>query len=202
MAAASSEALGAPPRGAFVGVVGPSGAGKDSVMSRAQALLRKNVSIVFPQRIVTRSPDAAETNVSMSASDFERIGKGGGFALAWSAHDLSYAVPVKVDSLVAQGRVVVVNVSRSVVPALRQRYARGVVVLIDAPVDLRRARLAQRGREDDLAVTARLKRAVGGFVPADADIVIDNSGPIERSAEALANYLASLTTIQAPAENA
>ena len=193
MAAASSEALGAPPRGAFVGVVGPSGAGKDSVMSRAQALLRKNVSIVFPQRIVTRSPDAAENNVSMSASDFERIGKGGGFALAWSAHDLSYAVPVKVDSLVAQGRVVVVNVSRSVVPALRQRYARGVVVLIDAPVDLRR---------DDLAVTARLKRAVGGFVPADADIVIDNSGPIERSAEALANYLASLTTIQAPAENA
>lgn len=202
MVAASFDAPRGVVHGAFVGVVGPSGAGKDSVIAGARALLRNDVSIVFPQRIVTRAPDAAECNVAMSAREFERVGSAGGFALAWEAHSLSYAVPVEVDALVAQGCVVVVNVSRSVVPMLRKRYARGRVVLIDAPAALRRARLTQRGREDDRAVNERLVREVGSFLPADADIVIDNSGSVDGSARALADYLASLTTVGVPAGSA
>lgn len=199
MVTASSEALNG---GAFVGVVGPSGAGKDSVMAGAKALLRHRSSIVFPRRIVTRASDAAESNVAMSPHEFDLVNAAGGFALAWTAHHLSYAVPVEVDSDVAQGRVVVVNVSRSIVPVLRQRFMRGFVVFIDAPAQVRRARIAQRGREDAGAIVERLEREVASFQPADADVLIDNSGSVEVSSRALADYLSSLTKLSIPAESA
>lgn len=192
MAPVSSDTMARVSNGVFVGIVGPSGAGKDSVMACAQAMLLGDSSIMFPQRIVTRPPDATERNVAISLSDFERLSADGGFALSWAAHNLSYAVPVEIDAFVAQGAVVVVNVSRSVVPLLRDRYMQGRVVLIDAPAHIRRARLAQRGREDDLAVHERLGRKVDAFQIADADFAIDNSGPIDAAAQRLADYLASL----------
>lgn len=195
MVAASSDVLKGVAAGAFVGVVGPSGVGKDSVMAGAKTLLRYQSSIIFPQRIVTREPDAAESNVAMSAREFDRVNAAGGLALAWRAHDLSYGIPVEVDAQIAQGRIVVVNVSRLVVPALRDRYRRGLVALIDAPDHIRRARISQRGREDAGAVDKRLARKVVSFMSADADVVIDNSGPIEDASRALADYLASLTKL-------
>ncbi len=194
MALASSECPAAAGTGAFVGIVGPSGAGKDSVIAHARALLRGEPSIVFAQRIVTRPPDITEQNVVMSAGEVERIASQGGFALAWTAHDLFYAIPVALDADVAEGRVVVANVSRAVVPELRRRYLRGRVVLVDAPRALRRLRLAQRGREDSEAVNERLAREVNSFLPADADLVIDNSGRLEDAAQALASYLSGLLT--------
>jgi ribose 1,5-bisphosphokinase len=200
VALASSEFPTTVSVGAFVGIVGPSGAGKDSVMAHARALLHDELSIVFAQRIVTRTPDVTERNVAMSEGEIARIASQGGFALAWTAHDLSYAIPVALDADVTEGRVVVANVSRAVVPELRRRYRRGRVVLIDAPRDLRRARLAQRGREDAQAVDERLAREVSSFLPADADLVIDNSGRLEDAAQALASYLSGLLT--APVQTA
>ena len=199
MVVASSDAFKC---GAFVGVVGPSGAGKDSVMAGAKALLRYQPSIIFPQRIVTRAPDAAEGNVEMSQREFDLVNASGGFALAWVAHNLSYAVPAEVDADVAQGRIVVVNVSRSVVPALRHRYTRGLVAFIDAPAHVRRARISQRGRENSGAVDERLAREVASFLPADADVLIDNSGSVEHAARALADYLASLMNVSVSAQSA
>jgi ribose 1,5-bisphosphokinase len=188
--------------GAFVGVVGPSGAGKDSVMAGAKALLHYQPSIIFPQRIVTRAPDAAEGNVEMSQREFDLVDASGGFALAWMAHKLSYAVPVEADAYVAQGCIVVVNISRSVVPALRRRYTRGLVAFIDAPAHIRRARICQRGREESGAVDERLAREVASFLPADADVLIDNSGSVEHAARALADYLASLMNVSVSAQSA
>ncbi len=202
MVNASSDALWGVAPGAFVGVVGPSGAGKDSVIAGAQALLCNHASIVFPQRVVTWAPDVTESNVNLSAREFEVVLSAGGFSLAWAAHGLSYGIPVEVDALVAHGRTVVVNVSRSVAPVLRTRYSRGRVVLIDAPQPVRRSRLAQRGREDDPAINGRLVREVDTFSSADADIVINNSKSIVESARALADYLASLTTLAVPVRTA
>lgn len=198
MVVASSDAFKG---GAFVGVVGPSGAGKDSVMAGAKALLRYQPSIIFPQRIVTRAPDAAEDNVEISPRKFDLVNASGGFALAWMAHNLSYAVPVEVDADITQGRIVVVNVSRSVVPALRRRYMRGFVVFIDAPAHVRRERILKRGREEPVAVDERLAREVASFLSTDADILIDNSGSVDDAARTLADYLASLTDVSVSAQN-
>jgi ribose 1,5-bisphosphokinase len=199
MVVASSDASKC---GAFVGVVGPSGAGKDSVMAGARSLLRYQPSIIFPQRIVTRAPDATERNIEMSPREFDLVNASGGFSLAWTAHNLSYAVPAEVDADVAHGRIVVVNISRAVVPALRRRYVRGLVAFIDAPAHIRRARICQRGREDSGAVDERLAREVASFLPADADVLIDNSGSVEHAARALADYLASLMNVSVSAQSA
>lgn len=190
----SSEAFAATGKGAFVGIVGPSGAGKDSVMANARTLLCDEPFIIFAQRFVTRPSDVTERNVTVSEGEFERLASQRVFALAWKAHNLAYGIPAALDAHVADGRVVVVNVSRKVVPELRRRYVRGRVVLIDAPRDLRRARLAHRGREEPSAVDKRLAREVNSFLPADADLVIENSGQLEDASRMLADYLAGLLT--------
>jgi ribose 1,5-bisphosphokinase len=198
----SSDRSAAIGSGAFVGIVGPSGAGKDSVIALARYLLRDDPSIVFGQRVVTRLPDMTEDNLVMSPGEMERIAAEGGFAFAWSAHDLSYAVPVALDDEVARGRVVVVNISRAVAAIVRQRYATGRIVLIDAPAAVRRARLANRGREDPRAVDARLAREVQSFLASDADLVIDNIGALGHSAQALADYITYLAAATRRAEGA
>ena len=44
--------------GTLVVVVGPSGAGKDTLIGLARALCANDARVVFPRRIVTRSPSA------------------------------------------------------------------------------------------------------------------------------------------------
>ena len=58
-------------QGHLVLVVGPSGAGKDSVIAGARAALKGDAGVVFPRRFVTRlsNPDA-EDHVSMSEMEF------------------------------------------------------------------------------------------------------------------------------------
>lgn len=192
MACALSDILRGIGPGAFVGVAGPSGAGKDSVMAAAREILRGRDEIVFPKRIVTREPDATEENIPLPREEFRRMAEEGGFALAWEAHNLFYALPVEIDNEIANGRVVVANVSRSVVPEIRRRYTRGLVALIDAPAHVRRERLAGRGRETAVAVEDRLLREVRSFRPCDADLVIQNGGRLEDAALALSRFISCL----------
>jgi ribose 1,5-bisphosphokinase len=44
--------------GALVYVMGPSGAGKDSVLGRARAMLSTDLPIVFAHRYITRPADS------------------------------------------------------------------------------------------------------------------------------------------------
>jgi ribose 1,5-bisphosphokinase len=192
MAIASSENSSRLGPGAFVAIVGPSGAGKDSVIARARHLLRDDNRFVFPRRVVTRAPDLTEDNLTVTANDFDRLLAAGDLALDWGAHNLRYGVLRSVDRDIASGRVVVVNVSRTVVPRMRERYSRGAVVLIDAPAALRRLRLFRRGREVAGAIDVRLAREVERFNSADADLVIENSGELEDAARDLASFVSEL----------
>ena len=65
-------------------------------------------------------------------------------------------------------------------------------VLIDAPLEVRAARLAERNRESPAEVLARLGRVVTGFDPADADLTIDNTGTLEEAANRLVAWLRAL----------
>ncbi len=202
MAAALFDPASSIGDGAFVGIVGPSGAGKDTVLALAGRLLGGDPSIVFAQRVVNREPDSTERNAHLSSHAMDVVARNGGFALSWEAHGLSYGVPVQIDDEIAKGLIVVVNVSRSVVPALRRRYTRARVVLIDAPLALRRARLARRGRESIDAIDGRIEREVDGFGPDDADFKIDNSGELADAAQLLAAYLAGLAMARAREQSA
>ena len=161
--------------GRLVLVVGPSGAGKDTLLGLAKAALTEDHDVVFPRRIVTREASAAEDNVSVTADEFRRALEHGDFAAHWQAHGLSYALPIGINDDIRAGRAVVVNVSRTVIGALRQAYANVVVVAITAPPDVLAQRLAARARRSDGNITERLSRSVDDAA-AHADATIVNAG--------------------------
>jgi ribose 1,5-bisphosphokinase len=170
--------------GCLVLVVGPSGAGKDTLIGYAREQLAGRDPIVFPRRVITREVEPKlEDHASVTQIDFQSMLAGGNFALHWQAHGLFYGIPRTIDDAIAAGATVIVNVSRSVVAAACERYARVLVVEVTAPADILAARLGQRGREDARAVEQRLARKaeqVGG-----ADLVqIVNDGPVERAGDA------------------
>lgn len=161
--------------GRLVLVVGPSGAGKDTLLRLAQAACTDDQNVVFPRRVVTRESSAAEDNIAMSPDEFRRGIDHGDFAVHWDAHGHSYALPLDINDDIRAGRAVVVNVSRTVIAALREAYANVVVVAITAPPDVLAQRLAARARHSDGNIADRLSRSVED-VSAQADVTILNAG--------------------------
>ena len=80
---------------------------------------------------------------------------------------------------IRNGHAVIFNASRTVVPFVYAHYSNVHVILIDAPKDVRAARIAARGRETHEQTEARLSRAVRGFDDSSADFVIQNIGTVE-----------------------
>lgn len=174
--------------GRLVLVVGPSGAGKDSILAGAKARCAKDPMVIFPRRVVTRPATADEDHVSVSQSGFDEALRSGAFALWWEAHGLNYALPISIDTDIGCGRTVVCNASRGVVDGSRSRYRHMTSVLITARADLLAARLEARSRDSDGLLAERIERNAryAGFV---ADIVIDNSGALEEAVNVLTSAL-------------
>jgi ribose 1,5-bisphosphokinase len=165
-------------------VVGPSGAGKDTLIDLARAARKHDASVIFARRVVTRAPSAAEAHDTMEADAFERAARAGAFALTWDAHDLRYGIPAAIDADIRAGRTVVCNVSRAIVADARKRYADVLVALVTAPPEVLAARLAARARGSDGDIARRLARS-DGFAAFAADCVIENVGTPEAGAAAL-----------------
>jgi len=176
--------------GALVLVVGPSGAGKDTIMRRVRDRLDPGPGIVFARRVVTRAADAAEDNqVATDETFLEALGRGG-FVLDWQAHGLRYGVPRQVCEELAQGRVVVVNVSRTVVARARSTFDRVRIVLLTAPAEIRASRISARGRDADAA--ERLAREPLPLDELRPDLTIDNAGTPEAAVDRLQRFLIDL----------
>ena len=167
--------VGAVGPGRLVLVVGPSGAGKDTLLRLAQAACADDRDVVFPRRVVTRASSADEDNIAMSPDEFARGRDHGDFAVHWDAHGHSYALPLEINDDIRAGRAVVANVSRTVIGALRRAYANVVVVAITAPPDVLAQRLAARARNTDGNIADRLARSVDD-ASANADVTILNAG--------------------------
>jgi ribose 1,5-bisphosphokinase len=172
MAAGQTGGIGP---GRLVLVVGPSGAGKDTLLRLAQAACVDDHDIVFPRRVVTRESSADEDNVALGPDAFRRAQEQGDFAVHWEAHGHSYALPIDINDDIRAGRAVVANVSRTVIGALRKAYANVVVVAITAPPDALAQRLAARARHSDGNIADRLTRSVSD-ASANADVTILNAG--------------------------
>lgn len=178
------------PTGTMIVVVGPSGAGKDSVMSYAARHFAEETRVGFVRRVITRPADAGgEAHTAIDADGFRRQAAGGGFAVSWDAHGLSYGIPRETLAQLAEGVTLVANGSRSALPAFADAYPRLKVVLVTARPDILAARLAARGRESAEAIAKRLDRATPEIVVAADTVVIDNSGPLEAAGEAFVSLL-------------
>lgn len=175
--------------GSLVLVVGPSGAGKDTLIHYARERFRDDPRVVFPRRVITRPPSPeTEDFLSVSQRNFEARLAAGDFALHWCAHGLAYALPVEIENALAEGRAVVANVSRRIVDEARQHSGRVRVVEVSAPPDLLAERLRERGREGEAGRRQRLSRTVPAPLGADA-VRLDNSGRIEIAGEALVRLI-------------
>jgi ribose 1,5-bisphosphokinase len=171
--------------GCLVLVVGPSGAGKDTLLRLARATLAEDPRYVFPRRLVTRPPSADEDNDEIDEAAFAAGCAAGRFTLHWRAHGLGYALPAEAGRLAGDGRVVVCNVSRRIVADARAACPRVSVVEITAPPEILAQRLAARQRSQDGDLAARLAR--GGGVTADLTIL--NVGPPDGAASRLVAHL-------------
>lgn len=165
-------------RGRLVAVAGPSGAGKDTLMEGARAALSGDASIRFVRRAVTR-PEAAggEDHLPLDRPGFEAMRAAGAFALWWEAHGLLYGIPRDIAEDLGAGRVVVANLSRTVLAEAHARFPL-LVLEITAPPEVLAARLAARGREDAADVAARLAREAA-VPPGLAVARVVNDGPVE-----------------------
>ena len=176
-------------RGTLILVVGPSGAGKDSVM--AEAAKRLDGRVRFARRMVTRPSGLGEDHIAVSAAEFDRLCAEGRFCLSWRAHGQGYGVSRDYAEQLAAGYTVAVNVSRTVISAARQRLAPVLVIAIDAPPELRARRLAARGRETAEDIAQRLRRADEIPVTGDDVRTIINSGSLARSADQFVEFVVS-----------
>ena len=101
-------------------VVGPSGAGKDSIIRGAQNVFADDARFVFPRRVVTRKADvAAEDHDSVTDMAFALAVAKGDFAVWWKAHGNGYGIPVSIDDDLRVGR----TVDFQLLPGDRRRCA-------------------------------------------------------------------------------
>ncbi|WP_310010054.1 phosphonate metabolism protein/1,5-bisphosphokinase (PRPP-forming) PhnN [Brucella pseudogrignonensis] len=172
------------PKGCFVAVVGPSGAGKDTIMDVARAALADDHRFHFVRRIITRPQmPGTEDHDSLTEDAFARATSDGAFALHWQAHGLSYGLPKSLNEEIAKGSVVIANVSRRVLGEIRSLYVSRSIVVISAKPEVLAERLAARGRESREEIIRRLSREVYFDDGAEDVFIIDNSGDVATSTD-------------------
>ncbi|MCC5977501.1 MAG: alpha-D-ribose 1-methylphosphonate 5-triphosphate diphosphatase [Salinarimonas sp.] len=177
-----------PGNGCLVAVVGPSGAGKDALISAALAA-RPDLARV--RRVITRPADAGgEDHEAVDAAEFERRLTGGEFAFHWHAHGLSYAIPHAALAAREAGRTVIFNGSRAALAAAQAHDRELAVVMIIARDDTRAARLSARGRETPVEIAARLAR--GRLTAPPGAHIVENDGDLDTG---VAQFLAVLDAI-------
>ncbi len=165
-------------------VVGPSGAGKDTLLDRVRDRLAGARHIRFARREITRpATPGGEDHFEIDMARFVRTRDAGGYALWWEAHGLAYGIGVDILADIASGGTVVASVSRAIVPDVASRLAVRVVE-ITAPAEMLAKRLAHRGREGAEDIAKRLQRQVG--LPAHVPcITVLNDSTIEIGAQRL-----------------
>jgi phosphonate metabolism protein PhnN/1,5-bisphosphokinase (PRPP-forming) len=182
-------------RGTLILVVGPSGAGKDTLIDAAKAALADDPRFHFPQRDITRPAEAGgEDHNPVDTATFETRRAAGAYALCWGAHDLFYGVPAAIADCLAAGTSVVVNVSRSVIDEARESFPPTAVVSLSVPEEVLRRRLAARGRESAEQIEARVARAAAVPVSGENVFEVVNDDTVET---AVARFLAALQAASA-----
>lgn len=172
--------------GAFVAVVGPSGAGKDTLLNYARQALARDEGVFFVRRVITRPADSApERHLPVTEAEFEKMKGAGRFAVTWPAHNRHYGVPLSVDDEIRNGHTAVCNGSRAALEGLQARYANFAVISISARRDVLADRLAARGRENRNEILARLERSAPFDAAHFGALQIENSGAITTAGDAL-----------------
>ncbi|MFC3030567.1 MULTISPECIES: phosphonate metabolism protein/1,5-bisphosphokinase (PRPP-forming) PhnN [Roseomonadaceae] len=155
-------------------------------MAGARAALEGDARFLFARRCITRPAEAGgEDHSPMTEPEFEALREAGGFALWWRAHGLLYGIPMAAAQALEEGRVVVANLSRTVLAEAAARYPLRILN-ITAPLPVLAARLAARGREDAADIASRLAREAALPPGLPVETVMNDSTVAEGTARVLA----------------
>lgn len=170
-------------------IVGPSGAGKDTLIRGALAA-RPDLRLV--RRVITRPSEAGgEDFEGVSPREFLLRRERGDFALHWQAHGLSYGIP---KAQVEGAGDVIFNGSRAALPEAMRVFPGLRVILVSAPDAVLAARLCARGREEEAEIRARLARAAFTLPEGIMAETVLNDGSVETG---ITRLLAALQPVRA-----
>lgn len=145
------------PKGRVFAVVGPSGAGKDTLLAGAVAA---SPTLHWARRVITRPESAGgEPYEGATPQEFDFLSTAGVFALEWSAHGLRYGIRASEFDGQTQGIDILFNGSRAALLMALERFPGLIVLRITAPSRVLAERLAARGRETVAEIEGRLARA-------------------------------------------
>jgi phosphonate metabolism protein PhnN/1,5-bisphosphokinase (PRPP-forming) len=178
--------------GRLIYVVGPSGAGKDSLLEWVRTRLPVESGVRLARRTITRPADAGgEQHLAATEAQFEDALGRGDFALHWRANGHRYGIGREIEQWLAAGQTVVVNGSREHLPAAQVKFPQLEAVHVTAPTDVLQSRLVRRGRERPHETAGRLARnAALPDAVRSAALVLANDGPIEVAGARLAAFVA------------
>jgi ribose 1,5-bisphosphokinase len=153
--------------------IGPSGAGKDSVLAWLGQHLPAGRAVHFARRVIDRPVQAnGEAHESLSTADFLAQRALQAFALDWTANGHHYGVRHAELSALECEQWVFVNGSREYLDKALDRFPAMVVLHITAHIDILATRLEGRRRESAKQIAARLSRKEI-FQPEDKCAFID-----------------------------
>lgn len=174
------------PRGTLYFVVGPSCAGKDTLIEKA--CIERPDLYVMPRTITRPAPDG--DHVSISEDEFAKLKRGYGFSLNWDANGVRYGIPRDLEARLEDGQSVIVNGSRSIVTDVQTKFEPVKIINVTARFDVLARRLRERGRETNEEIELRLGRADRSIPKGEGVVNIDNSGSLEDSVPAFVAALA------------
>jgi ribose 1,5-bisphosphokinase len=179
-------------KGRLVYVMGPSGAGKDSLLAWLADNLPAQAAVHLARRTITRPVRAGdEQHHSVDAETFQGLRRAEAFAFDWQANGLHYGVHKDELAPWHAGGCVLVNGSRAYLPQALKKFPELAVVHVSAGVETLRARLLARGRETPEMVEARVRRALAFQPPAHA-VEIRNDGALAAAGAQLLEALGRL----------
>ncbi len=165
-------------------VIGPSGAGKDSVLKTAR--MQSPAHVWFAHRYITRpADDPSENHISLTETEFQNRVQLNAFSLHWNSNGLKYGIGIEIDHWLKNGSHVVVNGSREALPRAIDRYPNLLPIIITAEETILRQRLTKRGRESQEAIEQRVKRNAELTIDHPALHTIYNHGTLDTAAKAL-----------------
>lgn len=174
--------------------MGPSGAGKDSLIEWLRQHLPAGLPVQWARRTISRpAVPGGEAHESTTPDAHAALRAADAFALHWEANGLAYGVRHGELAPLAQGSWLLVNGSRAYLPEALARYPSLVAVHITASPEVLRQRLQARGRESAEQVEQRVQRALRFQAPpGTGGIEVRNDGTLDNAGHALLQALSQL----------
>lgn len=167
-------------------IIGPSGAGKDTLIQYVRTHLSQTTPMCIAHRYITRDyKSEGENHIELSEEEFNLRATNGLFTFHWEGHSTMYGIGKEIEIWMNSGIHVMMNGSRAYLNQAREKIPDLIPIYISVSKQTLMNRLITRGRESKDEIEQRLNRGQQ-FVPQAPNLIIlQNDGPIEECGQAL-----------------